>query len=497
MTSAFSSNGQNVIERIVVEQLSEPTPENLVPEVYELKRCAKWINVLNLQSVCLQFPNEMLKDSVRVCQELKKRTSCNILILGDTNYGSCCIDFIAAEHVPSDGMIHYGHSCLSNAYDPKIPILFVFPKVLSVDKKSLKEKLKKEINALGTTLLIFDCDCCHIFDSSDLQDLLNISVVGKLLTGENEDFASVFCKGVCGENCFRSEHNPRHQHESLGRGFCFSSEVNLKEVSVIYVGSEGPYLHNLIISWSHKFKCVKCFNNSGQSFEPSLNYSRLLRRQLFLAQHVKEATSVALVVANPADPSILRATRHAKHLLKSRPSPPRIYTLAVGKPNPAKLANFQEIDVFLVFACPNNPLLSPESRQEESKEYYKPIVGLSEVELALNQGRTNASNDYKDLLEGGFDYIRLQKQDSSLEADTSLLTGKVISLKVSSENEKSKALVSREENLKITTLSVGSLLAQRTWQGLDPELGQSSPSLLSEGRSGIACTYQAEPKSEK
>lgn len=60
-----------------------------------------------------------------------------------------------------------------------------------------------------------------------------------------------------------------------------------------------------------------------------------------MAQQVKEASSVAVILANPADPSIQRASVYTRKLLKSRPNPPKIYTLAVGKPNPAKLANFQ------------------------------------------------------------------------------------------------------------------------------------------------------------
>lgn len=54
----------------------------------------------------------------------------------------------------------------------------------------------------------------------------------------------------------------------------------------------------------------------------------------------------------------------------------------------------------MLLACPNNPLLSPSTRQAACKEYYRPIVGLGEVELAINKGRTNAGVDYKELLEG-------------------------------------------------------------------------------------------------
>ena len=33
------------------------------------------------------------------------------------------------------------------------------------------------------------------------------------------------------------------------------------------------------------------------------------------------------------------------------------YTIAVGKLNPAKMANFMEIDIFVLVACPENSLM--------------------------------------------------------------------------------------------------------------------------------------------
>jgi diphthamide biosynthesis protein 2 len=36
----------------------------------------------------------------------------------------------------------------------------------------------------------------------------------------------------------------------------------------------------------------------------------------------------------------------------------KYYTFVMGKLNPAKLANFMEIDVFVVIACPENSLVS-------------------------------------------------------------------------------------------------------------------------------------------
>ena len=55
-----------------------------------------------------------------------------------------------------------------------------------------------------------------------------------------------------------------------------------------------------------------------------------------------------------------------------RESGKRTYTLVVGKLNPAKLANFLEIDVFVLVSCPHNFLL-------EQKDFHRPIVSPFEV----------------------------------------------------------------------------------------------------------------------
>lgn len=45
--------------------------------------------------------------------------------MGDTSYGSCCVDEVAAAHVDSNAIIHFGHACLSKVV--RLPILYVFP----------------------------------------------------------------------------------------------------------------------------------------------------------------------------------------------------------------------------------------------------------------------------------------------------------------------------------------------------------------------------------
>lgn len=53
------------------------------------------------------------------------------------------------------------------------------------------------------------------------------------------------------------------------------------------------------------------------------------------------------------------------------------YTVVVGKINPAKLANFSEIDIWTAIACTENTLL-------DSKEFFRPLITPFELVQALS-----------------------------------------------------------------------------------------------------------------
>lgn len=87
---------------------------------------------------------------------------------------------------------------------------------------------------------------------------------------------------------------------------------------------------------------------------------------------------------------------------KSNPSPQagkKTYTLLMGKPSPAKLANFPEVEVFVMVAEPQGLIL-------DSKEFLAPIITPHEALLALD-GRPLEAGSYR------LDYGELLAWDAS------------------------------------------------------------------------------------
>ena len=62
----------------------------------------------------------------------------------------------------------------------------------------------------------------------------------------------------------------------------------------------------------------------------------------------------------------------------------KAYTFLVGKPNVAKLANFPEIDMFVLVACPESCISGSIC---DSIEFFKPVISPYELDLALNKNR--------------------------------------------------------------------------------------------------------------
>lgn len=85
---------------------------------WELNSCVELIIKHNFKHITLQFPDALLVESTNVFFQLRKMLSDklevvpNLYVLGDTSYNSCCVDEIAAEHVNSDFLIHFGPACL-------------------------------------------------------------------------------------------------------------------------------------------------------------------------------------------------------------------------------------------------------------------------------------------------------------------------------------------------------------------------------------------------
>lgn len=474
--AGFSSSGDDVIER-TIDVSPEPSisSESESIEKFELQRCAEWMKDRNLSIVCLQFPDNLLHSSVQIALWLEKQTGNKVYILGDTSYGSCCVDEVASEHVNSDGIIHFGHACLSPT--SRLPVLYVFPKAaLDVEKCAQVIKAHLETSKDQTTLILFDIQYHHCKEpvKDRLSDFDNL-VFAELLDGSVSDT-------TCSSGCQMSTCKD-HTIKKLGRTYCIDGEPD----QIIFI---GPHEAQTLYNHSILFSGPTYYYSDGTLKDVSFN--RSIQRRYYLMERLKDAKSVGILVATLGVDGYLKAVDRIRALAKRRQK--KCYVISVGKPNAAKLSNFPEIDVYVMISC-------PEAVLESEKDFLQPVLSLAEAELALNETRafTNKlSKDFRDFIPGGECFEPLPSGTlENEEPDVSLLSNKIRCVTTESKAEETSSEQSLQTRANMSVNVVSSHLSNRTWQGLDPAIGQTEVVKAVTGRSGIASGYSNEQNSSE
>ncbi|KAK6645981.1 hypothetical protein PHAVU_L003146, partial [Phaseolus vulgaris] len=93
----------------------------------------------------------------------------------------------------------------------------------------------------------------------------------------------------------------------------------------------------------------------------------------------------------------------------------KAYSLVMGRPNPAKLANFPECDVFLYVSCAQTALL-------DSKEYLAPVITPFETMIAFNR-RSQWTGAYVMEFQDLINLLQREVGDQEEEARFSFLKG--------------------------------------------------------------------------
>lgn len=190
-----------------------------------------------------------------------------------------------------------------------------------------------------------------------------------------------------------SEHDNKQVIYQFGRRFTLKSGSSIRDYSVFYIGQEGATLTNFMMTWN---RCSFC------SFDPvtmkgrteSISINRALMKRYYAIERAKDASVVGILVGTLGVADYLTIIQQLKETI--RRAGKKSYMFAMGKLNVPKLANFLEIDIFVLIACPENSLL-------DTSEFYKPVVTPFEMEIACNKKREWSEEyvtDFRHLLPG-------------------------------------------------------------------------------------------------
>lgn len=482
------------------------------------------------------------------------QTPPKLYILADTSYSACCVDEVAASHVAADGVVHYGRACLTPT--STLPVLYIYTRPAGF-------VLADAISAFQREFLLPPGDSDTTIKDEDGHRHPQVVVAADLPYHEHVAPLVAALRdrgygGVVGTDVVRDplgEVPNRRILWAADESVAGTTETDaaadrLRRHALFHIGVPPTAL---LLALTPRFESIHVLpvpvvdpgSSTSTEQQPlrQTTASRLLARRYPKVLAASRAGIIGILVntlSAPSHLSVLSAlrTRIARAGKKS-------YTVVVGRVNPAKLANYAEIECWVAVGCWESGLVE-DGANGASEEYYRPIVTPFELELALQRddervwgsswwagvegvvdslqkerernGGTSACGDElgmqdgneDDDVEGGVD------DDESAPPEFDLRTGKLISTSrpmlpprpgrsrgeprraENGDDGATNALVRRPKNRELATIkgtfSPGAefLRTQRTWTGLGSDFAEADagPStIVEEGRSGIARGY--------
>lgn len=349
---------------------------------YEIPRTIREISEGRKKRVALQFPDEMLVDAPRVFELLRNglrnrrkppaareipnrgdqeefETSApedaeeRLCILGDTSYGACCVDEVAAEHVDADIVVHYGRACLSPT--ARLPVIYVFTsRALNIE------------DAVTSFEATYPDRGEHVCLLADIPYQHYIKTLFDRLRCQG--YTSIFATEVI------------HDPSSLLPNRTVPEEASrdpeyLKSYSAFHISSPPT---SLLLILSSRIKALHIYPTDTASPTTTAlaasTTSSLLRRRYALITRLSTAPIFGILINTLSIKNYMSALTHVQSIIRSARK--KSYTFVVGKVNAAKLANFAEIGGWVVIGCWESSLI-------ESTDFYRPVITPFELEVAL------------------------------------------------------------------------------------------------------------------
>lgn len=379
----LSTPAEHVFEYAVASAEADaqgpPKSDEELRAVYEISRTAREVRQGGWKRIGLQFPDHMLRDGPRVVQALNAELESlgrssdpseppeKIYILADTSYSACCADEIAAEHVNADVVVHYGRSCLSPT--SRLPVIYVFThhnldhgETLAAFEKQYPDKdikvvlmsdvtYQDHVSALASEL--YDRGYTNLLSTAIVHDPTG-AIPNRKLVRPGSDATDV---------------DP--------------STADLKSYSIFHISNPPTALLLALSSRVRDLHIHPTTDSSNgvtsSSSSPSFSTSRLLGRRYARLLTLASAGIIGILVNTLSVANYLSSVEAIRARIAAAGK--KSYTVVVGKLNPAKLANFAEIEGWVVVGCWESSLV--EDGDDAGSGYYRPIVTPFELELAL------------------------------------------------------------------------------------------------------------------
>ncbi|KAI0547018.1 putative diphthamide synthesis protein-domain-containing protein [Xylaria curta] len=510
--------------------------------VYEIARTAAEIQSRNWSRIALQFPDAMLADAPWVVGSLsreleklgdsdaaegteqdrgevgdtqqKQKQGKRLYILADTSYSACCVDEIAAEHADADAVVHYGRACLSPT--ARLPVLHVFTSQ-ELDHDAVADLFAREFSEKETKVIIM----------ADVMFQQHVASICALLKAQG--YTHVVATDIIHDP---SSTIPNRSVISLDPVSAGKHDYDLHDYHLFHISTPPT---SLLLTLSSRLASLRIYPTPSSPYtttaslpDPSATPS-ILRRRYALVLRLATASIIGILVNTLSVKNYMSTISTLREQIAAAGK--KSYTIVVGKLNAAKLANFAEIDGWVVVGCWESglvdqdglfkPVITPFElglalQSDESRiwtgEWWGGIEGVKSETNPIAEPQEVAEEEIPEDVEGGI------SDEESEPPVFDLRTGKLVSnsrpMRVpirsspstTTNGTQSNGNATRADGSAIVKRGTGEialvngvaspgaefLRSKRTWQGLgsdfNPDEDETS-SVVEEGRSGVARGY--------
>mgnify|MGYP005987965193 CR=1 FL=1 len=508
----LSTPDDNIFPAAPPSEAKSSRTEVELRDVYEIDRTIIELQAGKWTRIALQFPDHMLVDAPKVAEILQMdltpkddtQLRPRIAILADTSYSACCVDEIAAEHADSEVVVHYGRTCLSPT--SRLPAIYIYTRH-KLDLDSVVAAFGKEF-ADKDAKVVLVADLTYQNHIPSLYERLHEAGYTKIIaTKAARDPSAVIPNRIVDSS---------------------TSIEKLCTFSLFHI-SDPPM--SLLLALQSRFTSLHVLSTTSPSLSidnPTVRAGALLRRRFAKVLTLATAGVIGILVNTLSVSNYMASIGVLRKKIDQAGK--KSYTIVVGKLNPAKLANFAEIEGWVVVGCWESGLI------EDDDDYWRPVITPFEMEVALmrEEERVWGSEWW-----GGIEKLSLEDEpvpqpqpggepsqaangsdtdldeDESLPPEFDLRTGRFVShsrpMRVvpvvglsersttsagnsDSPNPEASSLIKRTVGELASVNGVVSpgaefLRSQRTWQGLGSDFDKDASTLIEEGRSGVARGY--------
>jgi diphthamide biosynthesis protein 2 len=507
---------------------SLPPPADADP--WHLAAAAAWVAERGYAVVAAQFPDEMLPEAgaaaaalQAACRAAGAAPRLRVFILADATYNPLAVDEVAAAHVGAHCVVHFGRASLAGV--SRTPAYFVFPRA-RLDAAAAAAALAaapalRAATAAAPVVVLLDQP--HLEQLAELRaallaaapdpaGLVFADVPARHLEPAPAPGAGCGCGGRAAApppppadlSPAQLLAPPGAANAAAGYEWALPAGA-AAAAGYAWVGApEAPALLELQLTrasaaWAR-------FDPATGALAAGLlpGAAAALRRRAYLVERARDAAVVGILLGTLGAAgyvAVAAALRAA-----ARAAGKKTYTLLVGRPAPAKLANFPEVDVFVLVADPQGQVL-------DCKEFLAPVVTPHEAMLAFTGAAWDPAAfrlDFADVLGGA-----RGGGARGAAPRTSLLDGGLRGGGEGSGGEEAEAgggagaLAEHARRALVVTPAPGGnsaavrprsaadfLAHRRSWTGVDAPLAGAAPkapAAATAGRSGRAAGYADEP----